>query len=119
MNIYVACAEHDESCPDAWQLVAYSLFVRNMINHALTAHALPYSTYPFFCEFYLYHLQLSKKTFIFVTKFHHHIILYHIILCSLSPLPRWHHPRNTKRTSPYHLPENTSPIQTIRPMIKL
>ena len=38
MNIYVACAEHDKSCPyaDAWQLVAYSLFVRNMINHALT-----------------------------------------------------------------------------------
>ena len=75
MNIYVACAEHDKSCPyaDAWQLVAYSLFVRNMmnhapmagawlliaciwvvrnmINHAPTAHALPYSTYPFFANF--------------------------------------------------------------------
>ena len=53
MNIYVACAEHDKSCPyaDAWQLVAYSLFVRNMINHVPTAHALPYSIYSFFANF--------------------------------------------------------------------
>ena len=54
MNIYVACAEHDKSCPyaDAWQLVAYSLFVRSMMNHApSTAHTLPYSTYPFFANF--------------------------------------------------------------------
>ena len=92
--IFPACAEHDKSCPYGSRLALLNLFV--------------------FCEFYLYHLQLSKKTFIFVTKFHHHIIL-----CSLSPLPRWHHPRNTKRTSPYHLPKNTSPIQTIRLMIKL
>ena len=53
MNIYVACAEHDESRPmaGAWLLIACIWVVRNMINHAPTAHAQPYSTYPFFANF--------------------------------------------------------------------
>ena len=116
MNTCVACAERDKSCPYGWRMAIDCVF----LDGAEHDESCPYGSRPallylfVFCEFYLYHLQLSKKTFIFVTKFHHHIML-----CSLSPLPRWHHPRNTKRTSPYHLPENTSPIQTIRLMIKL
>ena len=66
MNTYVVCAEHDKSCPyaDAWQLVAYSLFVRNVINHVPTAHALPYSTYSFFANFTYTTCNFQRKRFV-------------------------------------------------------
>ena len=85
MNTCVVCAEHDKSCPYGWHMAIDCVYLggRNMMNHAPTAHALPYSTYPFFCEFYLSHLQLSKKIFIFATKSYHYIMLR-----SLSTLPR-------------------------------
>ena len=94
MNIYVACAEHDKSCPYGWRLAIDCVY----LGGAERDKSRPYGSRLallnlfVFCEFYLYHLQLSKKTFIFVTKFHHHIML-----CSLSPLPRSPPPRHTQR----------------------
>ena len=50
MNTCVACAERDKSCPYDWRMAIDCVYLggRNMMNHAPTAHALPYSTYPFF-----------------------------------------------------------------------
>ena len=85
MNIYVACAEHDKSCPHGWRMAIDCVF----LGGAEHDESCPYGSRPallnlsVFCEFYLYHLLLSKKTFIFTVKSYRHIMFR-----SLPPLPR-------------------------------
>ena len=103
MNIYVACAEHDKSRPHGWRMAIDCVFLGGAEHDKSCPHgwrlaidcvflggaehdeSCPYGSRPallnlsVFCEFYLYHLQLSKKMFIFTAK--SYMI---VMLCSLS-----------------------------------
>ena len=63
MNTCVACAERDKSCPYGWRMAIDCVYLggRNMMNHAPTAHTLPYSTYPFFANFTYTTCNIQRK----------------------------------------------------------
>ena len=82
MNTCVACAERDKSCPYGWRMAIDCVYLggRNMMNHAPTAHTLPYSTYPFFANFTYTTCNFQRKRLCLWRNF---IIILCFVLCHL------------------------------------